>query len=81
MLTGARPFAGDNPAQVIYNHIHAEIPLLPKRIRELQPIIDRLLAKNPDERFGSASALSIALRPLVGKYRDGNAPATVPRAR
>lgn len=68
MLTGRRPFEGDNSAQVIYKHLHEEIPLLPQRIRDLQPLIDHLLAKNPGERYGSAAALSIALRPWLAKY-------------
>jgi serine/threonine-protein kinase PpkA len=78
MLTGERPFTGDHAAQLIYKHIHEEIPLLPKRIRDLQTVIDHLLAKNPDERFGSAAALAIALRPFIARYaapRDGDAPA------
>ncbi len=63
MLTGERPFSGENSTQVIFQHLHAEIPLLPKRIRHLQPLIDSLLAKNPDERFADTSALIDALRP------------------
>lgn len=73
MLTGERPFAGDNAAQVIYQHIHAEIPLLPSRIRDLQPIIDHLLAKHPDERYGSAAALSVALRPHIARLAAAGA--------
>ncbi|MBL8524533.1 MAG: serine/threonine protein kinase [Betaproteobacteria bacterium] len=68
MLTGNRPYAGDNSAQVIYKHLHEEIPLLPKRIRDLQPLIDHLLAKSPDERYGTASAFALALRPWLAKY-------------
>jgi serine/threonine protein kinase len=62
MLTGNRPFCGENSAQVIFRHLHDEIPLLPKRIRDLQPLMDRLLAKEPDERFASADALVVALQ-------------------
>lgn len=65
MLTGERPFSGENSAQVIFQHLHEEIPLLPKRIRHLQPIVDKLLAKNPDERFAGASDLAAALEPLL----------------
>lgn len=68
MLTGNRPYAGDNSAQVIYKHLHEEIPLLPKRIRDLQPLIDHLLAKSPDERYGTASAFALALRPWLARY-------------
>ncbi|MEO8100928.1 MAG: protein kinase [Betaproteobacteria bacterium] len=71
MLTGERPFSGENSAQVIFKHLHEEVPLLPRRIRHIQPIVDRLLAKNPDERFANANALLEALRPLLDE--DGNA--------
>ena len=67
MLTGERPFSGENSAQVIFKHLHEEVPLLPKRIRHLQAIIDRLLAKNPDERFGSAAELAEVLDHLLRK--------------
>ena len=67
MLTGERPFSGENSAQVIFKHLHEEVPLLPKRIRHLQAIIDRLLAKNPDERFDSAAELAEVLDHLLRK--------------
>lgn len=65
MLTGERPFAGENSAQVIFKHLHEEIPLLPKRIRHLQAIVDRLLAKNPDERFATATELADMIGQLL----------------
>lgn len=64
MLTGKYPYEGDNSVQVIYNHLHEEIPLLPKRLRVLQPVIDRLLAKNPEERFANVDALLTAFAEL-----------------
>ena len=65
MLTGERPFSGESSAQVIFKHLHEEVPLLPGRIRHLQPLIDRLLAKNREERFASASELIDGLSPLL----------------
>ena len=70
MLTGQRPYAGDNSAQVIYQHLHGEIPLLPKRIRDLQPLIDHLLAKSPDERYGSAGRVRHRAAPMDRKLRE-----------
>ncbi|MEP7157430.1 MAG: protein kinase [Betaproteobacteria bacterium] len=67
MLTGERPFAGENSAQVIFNHLHEEIPLLPKRIRHLQAIVDRLLAKEPQERFSTAAELAEVLAHLLSR--------------
>lgn len=68
MLTGERPFSGENSAQVIFQHLHEEVPLLPRRIRDLQPIVDRLLNKNPQDRFANASELIEALTPLRKRY-------------
>jgi len=65
MLTGERPFSGENSAQVIFKHLHEEVPLLPRQIRHFQPIVDRLLGKSPDERFASATELIAALQPLL----------------
>jgi hypothetical protein len=65
MLTGQRPFSGENSAQVILKHLHEEVPLLPGRVRHLQPIVDRLLAKDVHERFASATELMTALHPLL----------------
>ena len=65
MLAGKQPFGGENSAQIIFKHLHEEIPLLPKRIRHLQPIVDRLLNKNPDDRFADAAELAAALQPFL----------------
>ena len=75
MLTGERPFEGENSTQIIFKHLHQEVPLLPKRIRHLQPVVDRLLNKNPEERFASATELMIALQPFLnaGGTSSGNA--------
>jgi eukaryotic-like serine/threonine-protein kinase len=65
MLTGHVPFAGESAAQTLFRHIHDEIPLLPKHVRQFQPIIDRLLAKSPQERYSSAAELAFALSPYL----------------
>ncbi|MCS6947594.1 MAG: hypothetical protein NZM12_08265, partial [Steroidobacteraceae bacterium] len=51
-----------NPMAVIYLHAKAPIPRLPEHLAPLQPIIDRLLAKNPAQRYPSAAALIAALQ-------------------
>jgi eukaryotic-like serine/threonine-protein kinase len=65
MLTGCQPYTGESAAQVIYKHVHDEIPLLPKRIRALQPLIDELMAKDRIERIASARELSTMLLPFL----------------
>ena len=50
MLCGKKPFAGDTPMAVIYQHSHASVPRLPERFARYQPLIDRLMAKDPHDR-------------------------------
>ena len=57
MLTGTRIFESANSATVVNMHVHAPIPRLPERLAGYQGVLDRLLAKNPDERFQSAREL------------------------
>lgn len=65
MLSGEKPYTAKNTAEVIFRHIHDEIPLLPKAVREFQPIIDRLMAKNRQERYANAAELAFALQPFL----------------
>jgi len=61
MMTGQRPFQGKNEASLIYQIIHKP----PQTIREFSPeispglirIIDRLLEKNPENRYSSVVEL------------------------
>jgi FixJ family two-component response regulator len=57
MLTGQKLFGSESPANLVYLHIHGEIPRLPVRLAGYQPILDRLLAKKPADRFRSAREL------------------------
>jgi hypothetical protein len=41
----------------VYQHVHGPIPRLPARLAGYQGILDRLLAKAPEERFQSAHQL------------------------
>jgi DNA-binding NarL/FixJ family response regulator/predicted Ser/Thr protein kinase len=57
MLTGKRPFVADSPMAVIYQHAHAPRPVLVDNHASLQPLLDRMLAIEPDDRFQSAGEL------------------------
>ena len=57
MLTGDKPFHGESPVEVVYQHINSPIPRLPTDLKRYQELIDRLLAKDPTERFESAAAV------------------------
>jgi serine/threonine-protein kinase PpkA len=57
MLTGAKPYDGDTAMAVIVKHRLAPVPGLPTSLREFQPLIQRMLAKQPAERFQSVEEL------------------------
>ena len=57
MLTGKRLWADEGPAGLMHLHVHGDIPRLPERLAGYQTIIDRLLAKRPEDRFPNALEL------------------------
>jgi DNA-binding NarL/FixJ family response regulator/tRNA A-37 threonylcarbamoyl transferase component Bud32 len=54
MLTGKKPYAAPSGAAIIYKHIHDPIPTLPNQFFEIQPLIDKMMAKFPQQRFPTA---------------------------
>ncbi len=51
MLTGSPPFAGGTPMSVAMAHVASPPPPLPPAFASIQPIMDRLLAKSPQQRY------------------------------
>ncbi len=51
MLLGFPPYVGDDAQATALKHVHEPIPRLPELLAFLQPVLDRLLAKDPAERF------------------------------
>lgn len=51
MLTGKVPYEGDTGLAVAVQHLQAPVPNLPEEHAFLQPFINRMMAKDPEERF------------------------------
>ena len=66
LLTGARPFTGDNALQVAYQHVHADVPAPSTRVSSITAEVDELVAgatrRDRQARFGSARSFSEQLR-------------------
>jgi serine/threonine protein kinase len=75
LLTGELPFEGSDALAVALAHIEKPVPRLPVTRRIWQPLIDRALAKLPDERFQSAeemmAAIEVIARRMRGPSRNG----------
>ncbi|HEY7240888.1 MAG TPA: serine/threonine-protein kinase, partial [Burkholderiales bacterium] len=63
MLTGLRLYDSANPASVVNMHVNAPVPRLPAHLAEHQPLLDGLLAKQPEKRFQSAGAVTHLIEP------------------
>jgi serine/threonine protein kinase len=61
MLCGTLPFMGSTLADILAAHRAGPVPRLPEHLARYQPIINRLLAKDPKERFASAADFLDAL--------------------
>lgn len=70
MLTGERPFEGDNATTVMYKIVH-EMPVPPRRVNsKLPPSLDAVLlkglAKTATDRYPTCTALARAVRRALG---------------
>ena len=65
IITGVPPFRGDNPLSIMMQHYSAmptpPTAINPKVSPALSAVILRSIAKDPDARFSSASAMTIAM--------------------
>ncbi|MCW8929659.1 MAG: serine/threonine protein kinase [Gammaproteobacteria bacterium] len=58
MLLGEKPFKGETEIETIANSIQKPVPQLPDAIKELQPLLESLLAKSPDDRLSDAKLVT-----------------------
>lgn len=76
MLTGAPPFRANDPLGIVHAHL-ARFPisasLVARRVPEqLSRIVDKLLAKMPEDRYQSALALGADLAEVQRQWRAGD---------
>ena len=78
MLTGVRPYQSTDTFEIALMHVREPPPTLPESLRRFQPILDRLLAKDPRNRFASAAELVQAIRNLDARPGFAGAGASRP---
>jgi hypothetical protein len=62
MLAGEKPYRAESPMAIVYKHRKEPIPQLPAQCAAVQPLLERLLAKAPADRFASAEEAATALQ-------------------
>ena len=65
LLSGQLPFFGTNPLQIMYQHLHDRPPTFASTGMNVPPqleqVVQRALAKDPAQRYGSAALMQVAL--------------------
>jgi eukaryotic-like serine/threonine-protein kinase len=78
MISGRPPFDGDSAMSVMMAHVNQPVPDLndihPGTPGDLKMIVEKALAKDPTDRFASASDVAIALRSADLSGRSSSAP-------
>jgi len=76
MLAGRLPFDGDYPQALMYSILHDAPPSLhatnPKIPEEVESIVNKALAKNPDERYQKTSELVDDLQVVTRQLQTGS---------
>jgi serine/threonine protein kinase len=57
MLTGSKPYHARTARELLQLHVNAPVPMLPPAHRHLQPVLEKMMAKEPAGRYDSAAAL------------------------
>jgi serine/threonine-protein kinase PpkA len=79
MLLGQVPYRAEDSVAVGIMHITAPLPKLPESLAVLQPMFDRLLAKEPGDRYQSGAELAEALQAI--EHLGLELPEPLPRGR
>jgi serine/threonine-protein kinase len=84
MLTGGKPHTGDTPAQVLYQHLHADVPppsaAVPGLAYELDELVASATARSPEARPHDAVALLGQVRQARAALSDDLLDAVPPQA-
>ncbi len=58
MLTGERPYGGANAMGIIFKHREAPVPVLSQHLSQYQAVINKFMAKKPEDRIQSAAEIA-----------------------
>lgn len=57
MLVGEKPFEGDSEVDIALKHLEDPLPHLPQHLSHVQPLLERMTAKQPQDRFCDAASM------------------------
>lgn len=68
MLTGEKPFKSETVFDVVMKHKSAPIPVLSDDLSRYQPLLNKMMAKTPQERFANVGELISAMDKLLESH-------------
>ncbi len=74
-LAGYKPYQANDAYAVALMHVTEPVPQLPEHVVWLQPLIEGLMAKNPDQRFATGDAYIAALDRMLMEHPQADATA------
>jgi serine/threonine protein kinase len=77
LLTGEKPYVGATTEEILAQHRAAPLPQLPAMLRHYQPLLNKLLAKDPAQRFRNAREALEALEALPADVEADEFPLAV----
>lgn len=84
MLTGGKPYVGETPAQVLYQHLNEDVPPPSAAVPGLAPVLDGLVAsattRDPEARPRDAVELLARIRVARAELTDEQLDAVPPQA-
>jgi len=57
MFTGMKPYDASTARELLALHVNAKVPQLPQHLQRFQPLLDKMMAKDPAKRYASATEL------------------------
>jgi len=57
MVARKRPYVAESIESLLYQHVHAPIPLFEPKFAEFQGLLERMMRKDPKKRFPSARTI------------------------
>jgi len=70
LLTGHVPFRGDSAVAVLLKHVQEAPPPLPAQLGIFQPVLDKALAKKPQDRYARGSEMVEQLQELLAQFKQ-----------
>ena len=70
MLTGEKPYQANNVLDIVIQHKQAPIPTLPADNKDLQPLLNKMMAKDPKDRFENTAIMNAYIESLINKRKS-----------